>query len=142
MPANTKKTKNIALSYARMWPRELFDIVDEGKLAVKVCEDLQKPGVYVLYREEQPYYIGKASVSLFRRLHAHANQTTDRYFNLWNYFSAFVVDKKHIDEVEGILIASMPTANSAAPKIDIIPIPPSLSRILRKTRQGRYGRQK
>jgi uncharacterized protein YyaL (SSP411 family) len=137
MPANKKR---IAIEYARMWPREVFDIIEDGKLTIKeTIGPLTKPGVYVLYRDEHPYYIGKATSSLFRRLHDHANKSTDKYFNLWNYFSAFVVDEKHIDEVEGILIAAMPTANSAAPKINQIRVPEKVAKILRKARQRKFN---
>ncbi|MGA8234681.1 MAG: hypothetical protein WB795_24610, partial [Candidatus Acidiferrales bacterium] len=53
-----------------------------------------------------------------------------------NYFSAFVVpDAKHRDEVEGILIASMPTANSASPKIKRIPLPREVTRMMRGIRR-------
>jgi uncharacterized protein YyaL (SSP411 family) len=138
MPANKKR---IAIEYARMWPREVFDIMEEGRLTIKKgIGPLTKSGVYVLYRDEHPYYIGKAKKrTLFQRLHDHANKSTDKYFNLWNYFSAFVVDAKHIDEVEGILIAAMPTANSAARKIKQIRVPEKLAKILRKARQNKFN---
>lgn len=78
------KKKIIVIEYARMWPREVFDIIEERKLTIK--EILNKRGVYVLYRDEHPYYIGKAKSSLFKRLHDHANKSTDKYFNL-RYFN-------------------------------------------------------
>jgi hypothetical protein len=134
------KKSTIAIEYARMWPREVFDIIEGGKLSIKDGVDLlHKPGVYVLYRDEHPYYIGKATVSLFKRLHDHANKSTDKYFNLWNYFSAFAVNRKHIDEVEGILIAAMPTANSAAPKIRQVRVPLKLAKILREARRRQFS---
>lgn len=130
--------KKITIEFARMWPREIFDIKEGGKLIIKnIVGPLTKPGVYVLYRDEIPYYIGKTNRSLFERLHDHANKSTDKYFDLWNYFFAFVVANKHIDDVEGILIAAMPTANSAAPKIKQIQVPKKLANILRKARQSR-----
>ncbi len=133
--------KRIAVEYARMWPREIFDIKEEGKLIIKHMNTLlAKRGVYVLYRNEVPYYIGRATKrSLFERLHDHANKTTDKYFNLWNYFSAFVVAKKHIYEVEGILITAMPTANSAVPRIKQAQVPKKLANILRKARQSKFN---
>jgi len=74
---------------------------------------LDQPGVYILYREDQPYYVGQATC-LYDRIWAHANRPKDRHYNFWNFFSAFVVpDKRHIDEVEGILVASMPMDNSS-----------------------------
>lgn len=136
----------LVIRYARMWPRTIFDLFDDPedgkrkkKLAIHRITDLQRSGVYVLYIDDTPYYIGKATV-LFKRLHDHANKFTDRYFNLWNYFSAFVVDKKDMSEVEGILIAAMPTANSAAPRIPQAQIPIDLRKILREARTGIYGK--
>jgi len=74
--------------FISMWPRAVWDITEEGsrKLFLKKnLPELQEPGVYVLYREEVPYYIGKAGV-LYKRLHGHSNKSTDRYFNFWNFF--------------------------------------------------------
>ena len=123
--------------FISMWPREACDIrpKGEGRLFIRGVPELQKPGVYVLYREDQPYYIGQAEV-LRRRLYAHANQTTDRYYNFWNLFSAFIVrDKKYLDEVETILIAAMPTANSATPKLRRVPMPRTLTSQIRLVRK-------
>jgi hypothetical protein len=36
--------------------------------------DLNQPGVYVLYRDDVPYYIGKTSTTLLKRLRA-SNKT-------------------------------------------------------------------
>jgi hypothetical protein len=99
-----------------MWPRALFHM-KEGK---KVLRDaLQNPGVYVLYREDKPYYIGQASNPLIKRLSGHALKPNGRRYNFWNYFSAFEIgDRDHRNEVEAILISAMPTAaNSSRPKI-------------------------
>jgi hypothetical protein len=127
--------------YARMWPREIFDVMEEGrkKLFLRGRHDLDQPGVYILYRDEHPYYVGQAK-SLYRRLHDHANKSTDRYFNFWNYFSAFVVpNPEQLDEVEGILIASMPTANRAVPRLHLIEFPPEAAKVLRSARRRRLG---
>jgi GIY-YIG catalytic domain len=123
--------------FISMWPREACDITPEGesRLFMHGVPELQGPGVYVLYRDDQPHYIGQAKV-IRQRLHAHANQTTDRYYNFWNLFSVFLVkDEKYLDEVETILIASMPTANSATPKLRKIPMPPSLTSQIRLIRK-------
>jgi hypothetical protein len=115
-----------------MWPRVVFDL--KGSETVKEC--LREPGVYVLFRDDEPYYVGKTKNKLFWRLHVHATRTMDRYYHFWNYFSAFFVSNaKHRDEVEGILIAAMPTANSAAPKIKRIPLPRNVTEIMRKMRR-------
>ena len=136
MPANKSR---IVIKYARMWPREVFDIIEDRKLTIKGTNGfLNKRGVYVLYRDEHPYYIGKATSSLFKRLHDHANKSTDKYFNLWNYFSAFEVAEEYIDEVEGILIAAMPTANCAAPVIKQVRVPEEVAKIMREARRSKF----
>jgi hypothetical protein len=117
---------------AQMWPRIVFDF--EGKATVKEC--LSEPGVYVLFRDDVPYYVGKTAKKLFRRIRAHATKTRDRYYHFWNYFSAFVVpNAKHRDEVEGILIASMPTANGAIPRIKRIQLPINVNQLMHRMRK-------
>jgi predicted GIY-YIG superfamily endonuclease len=102
--------------FFRMWPRALFHMKD-GKDVL--AENLQQPGVYVLYRDDEPYYIGKTSKPLLKRLSTHALKPNARRYNFWNYFSAFeITNATHRDEVEAILISAMPTANSSRPKFD------------------------
>jgi len=97
-----------------MWPRALFHMKD-GKAVLK--ENLNQPGVYVLYRDDVPYYIGKTSTTLLKRLSNHALKPNARRYNFWSYFSAFeIMDPTHRDEIEAILISAMPTANSSQPK--------------------------
>ena|SRR3989344_4144754 len=128
-------SKKIITKYAQMWPREVFDIKEGKRLLSTVRERLDESGVYVLYRDDHPYYIGKTKGRLFHRIWSHANASRDRYYNFWNYFSAFVVpDKRHIDEVEGVLIASTLTANNATPKIKRLYLPNEVARILRQRR--------
>lgn len=143
MPASAKKTK-IVSQYVRMWPREVFDRLDtigDGKrkqLLVKGLEVLSKPGVYVLYRDDEPYYIGKTQNDMRRRIWAHANQPGRRLYHFWNFFSAFVIDDPQLrTEVEGILIAAMPTANSANPKLPRERMPPEVRNLLREMRRNR-----
>ena len=127
---------NIVTKYARMWPREVWDILDNNSLVLRKMPELQESGVYILYRDDVPHYIGKTKKALAKRLHDHSNKTSDRYFNFWNYFSFFVVpDPDHVDEIEGILIASMTTANSAAPRIEQIRMPKPIPAVLRKARR-------
>ena len=91
--------------------------------------------MYVLYRDDVPHYIGQAE-KLYRRLHDHANKSTDRYFNFWNFFSAFVVaDKKYLPEVEKILIAAMPTANSSTPRMNRVGMPKTIAARIRGIRR-------
>lgn len=118
--------------YAKMWPRRVF-LVSEGKrLSLAVRNVLKGPGVYVLYREDHPHYVGKTSRSLFNRIWNHATQPHDGYYLFWDYFSAFAVrQKKHRDEIEGILIAAMPTtANSSNPKFPRLKLPTRIARAL------------
>src|ERR1700686_3232216 len=101
--------------FFRMWPRALFHM-KQGQSVLKA--NLNKPGVYILYRDDEPYYIGKTSKPLINRLSNHALKPNARRYNFWNYFSAFhIKDSSHRDEVEAILISAMPTANSSQPKI-------------------------
>ncbi len=137
-----RKTQLIT-QYARMWPREVFDChVQEGNrkrplVKAKGLELLERPGVYVLYRSDIPYYVGQAD-KLRRRLWKHANRPGSRYYNFWNFFSAFVVeDGRHRNEVEGILIAAMPTANSAKPRLKTAKYPKPVVDLIRRIRQKR-----
>ena len=60
-------TPKIVTEYGRMWPREVFDILENKTLVIKALSALQQPGVYILYRDESPYYIGKTTKTLFSR---------------------------------------------------------------------------
>jgi hypothetical protein len=124
----------IVKEYARMWPREVFYLSEKGKRGhlAKGLELLsQHGGVYVLYREGVPYYVGKAT-RLYDRLWAHACQPGARYHNFWNHFSAFVIEgRRQMNQVEGILIAAMPTANGARPALKKAPMPEELSKMSR-----------
>ncbi len=111
------KKRKPAASYARMWPRELFNCKNGKEWLVDELEILSKPGVYVLYRNEIPYYVGKAAV-LRNRLWPHANRHGSKHYLFWNYFSVFVVqDPTARGQLESFLIAAMPTANGAKPRI-------------------------
>lgn len=136
-----KKTGKLVTGYVKMWPREVFNIHRGKKLVVNTAElkshlqILWNPGVYVLYRDEHPYYVGQASNKLFSRLHDHANKRTDTYFNFWDSFSAFAVPTDHLNEVEAILIAAMPTANSSKPKFKPVPLPKQIVKIFAERRK-------
>lgn len=145
-------TKDQILSqYARMWPREVFyrlaptETTNKTKGATKAkkgkktprllfrhIELLAKPGVYVLYRDGVPYYVGQAK-KLRSRLWQHACAPDTRYYNFWNFFSAFVVENEgDRNDIESILIAAMPTANSAKPKIKRESLPVGVRRMVRE----------
>jgi hypothetical protein len=119
----------IVSQYAQLWPRDVFNIRDGDRFDRDLKTALSGAGVYVLYREDNPYYIGQASKALFKRLRAHAVLPTDKYYNFWSHFSAYLVpDVDHLDEVEGILIAAMPlAANRARPHFERLNLPPSVS---------------
>jgi hypothetical protein len=131
-----RNSKRIVTEYIKMWPRAVFDMKVGNKHPKSIKDLLRCSGVYVLYRDDRPYYIGKASQTLWKRIWAHANATRDRYYHFWNYFSAFVVpDPAHLDEIEGVLIASMPTENSAIRRIDRIHLPADIAQTIHRQRQ-------
>ncbi len=138
-----KARKNqIVEEYAHMWPREVFDclVPDENskkkRKLVRGLELLDKPGVYVLYRDDVPYYVGQA-IRLRGRMKSHASVPGARYHNFWNFFSAFVIpDQRRRNEIEGILIAAMPTANSAKPRLKKAKFPLAVRKMVRNIRRN------
>src|SRR5262249_42130442 len=123
--------------YARMLPRDVFYCLVQNEngskrkkiVLAKGLEFVEEPGVYVLYRDDIPYYVGKAA-KLRNRLWAHACKPGARYHNFWNFFSAFVVhDPKLRNLIEAILITAMPTANGAKPRLRKIPFSPAVRRM-------------
>jgi hypothetical protein len=134
--------KQIVAGYARMWPRGVFERVPpvggDGRkqMLARSLDFLEKPGVYILYRDDTPYYIGQAE-KLRHRLWGHAKKPESRYYHFWNFFSAFAVENEAFrNQLEGILIASMPTANSAKPKLQRERMPKEVRKLL----QTIYGR--
>jgi hypothetical protein len=121
--------------FARMWPRSLFKKKEGGRLLMRwEVPDLQRPGVYVLYKGEEPHYVGRAN-RLYYRLHDHANKVTDPQFAHWDYFSAFALSddvkdpKAKIMELEAVLIAAIPRAvNHSTPRFPPLRIPKVLLR--------------
>src|SRR5260370_18280646 len=133
----TKKIGSELVSkHLRMWPREIFDRVDIiGKGKNRLLEgELKQPGVYVLYRDDRPYYVGQAE-NMRGRISSHATNPTNRLYHLWDFFSAFVIKDEGLrSQVEGILIAAMPTANNANPKLTTHPMPAAGRNLLREIR--------
>jgi hypothetical protein len=128
--------RGITTGYASLWPREIFDIKKNGKLLAETMPFLQQKGVYILYRDEIPYYIGRTDGSLCHRISFHATNPTKRRYRFWNLFSAFAVPNEYErQELEAILIAAMPTANSAKPKLDKIRTPPEIKKLMSAMRQ-------
>ncbi|MGD0902071.1 MAG: GIY-YIG nuclease family protein [Terracidiphilus sp.] len=135
--------------FIRMWPRAIFDTpaMIEGhrgkqpSIAMTIKE-LERPGVYILYIDDQPFYVGQAQGKLRSRLRAHANGVGGLRSYFWNYFSAFIVENpKHIDEVEAILISAMPSVitNSSKPKLPRVRITEPIRRRMRELRKnGQY----
>jgi hypothetical protein len=133
-------------THIRMWPRELFEGTEaESKtmLARKLeaVHPLNQSGVYVLYRDDVPFYIGQAK-NLRKRLWQHAWNPESRHFNFWNFFTAFVIkDKKHMNQLEAILITAMPTANGARPKIQKEKLPAAVVDRIRDIRRSRANQR-
>ena len=118
--------------FAEFWPREVFDL-REGKHGLLKDEliNFKGPGVYILYREDEPYYIGKSKNNVSSRLHSHANKLGGRYSRHWNYFSVFMIPVDKVLDLEGILIAAIPkAANSAKTKMKKIPLSTKVKRLL------------
>lgn len=140
-----KKKKEFSTLFIRKWPRAVFDLVDKevgrgSALVAKSLEVLSSPGVYVLYHDDQPYYVGKAD-RLRKRLYQHANSPNNRGYDRWNSFSAFVVndDPNLMSYLEAVLIAAMPTQNSAKPKLQRVSMRSSVARIVKELRLAKQG---
>jgi len=137
--------KDIVSKFIRMLPRAIFHTPEiqgqKGSIASKI-EELKGPGVYIPYRDDVPFYVGKTEGKLFNRLWQHANgvSTTRSYF--WNYFSAFIVkNPRSIAEVEAILISAMPSVitNAARPRLEKMRKGKSIIELLRALRKkGQY----
>jgi hypothetical protein len=122
--------------HASLWPREIFDLKKNGKLLAETIPFLSEKGVYILYKDEIPYYIGMTDDSLFTRICGHATNPAKKRYRFWNLFTAFAVpDKYERQELEAILIAAMPTANSAKPKLNKIRTPPQIRQLMRAMRE-------
>jgi len=142
--------KQIATSlvnrFIKMWPRAIFDTptTKPGKRQsiAKTLTVLDQPGVYILYRDDQPFYVGQAKGKLRSRLRAHANNVGSSKNYFWNYFSAFLVkDPNHINEVEAILISAMPSVvtNSSKPKLSREKMDSETREVIRQMRmRGAY----
>lgn len=56
---------------------------DDGHLIIRPeVPELNERGVYILYKDEEPYYVGRAD-RLWIRMHSHSNRVTDRYYAHW-----------------------------------------------------------
>jgi hypothetical protein len=116
--------KHIIKGYLRNWPRQIFGMSKQDRTKTGVREILHHPGVYILYDRRIPYYIGRTDHTLWGRIYGHARNSSTRYFNFWDNFSAFIIeDERDRVRVEGILIAAMPSANGAQPRLHRISLP-------------------
>jgi GIY-YIG catalytic domain len=139
MPTN--KTGNALVSkHLRMWPREIFDRIDligKGRGKQPLTEELKQPGVYILYRDDAPYYVGKAK-NMRVRLRTHATDPASHLYHFWNFFSAFVIKNERLmSQLEGVLIAAMPTANGASPRLPKQAMPKTVRNLLRDIRRAK-----
>jgi hypothetical protein len=131
-------------NFIRMWPRAIFHTsVNDGRKGsiAHWIPELAESGVYVLYRDDVPFYVGQAQ-KLRTRLRKHANSVMSSKTYFWNYFSAFIVkDKSHIKEVEAILISAMPSvvSNSSKPVLKKVPMDDPTKHLVRELRKnGQY----
>ncbi|MDP9162078.1 MAG: GIY-YIG nuclease family protein [Acidobacteriota bacterium] len=141
------KPNDVQLEFARMWPRDVFYRRGEVKantnsrarlktksalrLLFRSIDLLSKGGVYILYRDDVPYYVGQAT-RLRTRLWSHACNPDARHFNHWNFFSAFVINSRaERNYIESILIAAMPTANGMKP-LKRQPLPSEVVKMIRQ----------
>lgn len=131
--------------FIRMWPRSIFSKpAKDGsrKTIAMTIPELMKPGVYILYRDDVPFYVGQTKYRLRTRLRAHASSVNSPKSYFWNYFSAFIVESpSHIDEVEAILISAMPAVitNSSTPRFERVVIGEPTRRLIRELRdKGNY----
>lgn len=120
-------------SYIRMWPREVFGLKDGNKPLKSIYRELEKkPGIYILYQNGQPYYVGQAK-NLWKRIRRHAGSQNAKYYHHWTHFSAFFLsDTRHINELEGLVISAFGTsiANSSQRRMKRILLPKDAARRL------------
>jgi hypothetical protein len=127
--------------FIRMWPRAIFhtpEIQDKRGTIASSVRELDASGVYILYRDDVPFYVGKTDGSLRSRLWRHANGVVSLQSYFWNYFSAYIVkDSNHIAEVEAILISAMPSVimNGAKPRLTRVPTNKSIRKLMRELRK-------
>ena len=120
-------------AYLKMWPRELFSKKHGARLLIREeVEEMEFPGIYILYKDEDPFYVGRAN-RLVSRLHSHANKITSKHYQFWTHFSAFALNPKVKDRaqklalLEAVLIAAMPKArNGSTPRFKRVQIPKSM----------------
>ena len=70
----------------------------------------ENSGLYVLYKNDDLYYVGITGRDLFWRLYHH---TRDKHKNKWNKFSVFIIGKgRYLKDVESMAqLISNPPAN-------------------------------
>ena len=82
----------------------------------------EKAGVYIIYEPAGPFYVGRSSCNIRRRLLAHLNSTGNQNVKLARNikevrptltFTYAVLPKANQSEVEGVLIASLGVAKLA-----------------------------
>jgi hypothetical protein len=62
-------------SFIQMWPRAIFETPAQPrgrKTIASTIKELEKSGVYVLYRDDVPFYVGKTEGKLRFRIRQHA----------------------------------------------------------------------
>lgn len=129
---------NIINEHCHMWPRDVYHFRrndEKSKVVDEVKNALQgKPGLYVLFRDDVPYYVGRANC-LFSRVRDHALDLDSSYCRFWNYFSAFMVsNQEQMAELEALLIAVTSTGvNGEKPELSgRIPLKGTLKNALKE----------
>jgi hypothetical protein len=130
-----KTTKPMIAAYIQKWPRTVYNLKDGNQPLESIREKLrQKPGIYILYQNSQPYYVGQAR-NLWVRIRKHATNQNAKHYQPWTHFSAFIVnDIQSIKELEGLIIAAFDTAvvNGAKPRMTKILLPKDATKRLAK----------
>lgn len=136
---------HLVKEYVRLWPRAIFDCITssgEERRKTYLASDaeldvLKHAGVYILYRGDVPFYIGKTDGWLLKRLTVHATRHGGLSTYFWDHFSAFIIeDKQSRIDVESILIAAIPTAaNSAKPKLNRKRLPRKIVGMVKQRRE-------
>lgn len=106
-------------------PAEVMEEESFRKTLREIMKDWS--GIYVLYKDDKIYYIGKAT-SGFWRLWNHFKRS--KHSGKWNKFSIFRFRTKNLIDIETLLLRiSKPKGNKSIPRI---PKDMELTKILKK----------
>jgi hypothetical protein len=130
-----KTDQTMINAYIRMWPRQVYNLKIGNKHLESIRQELhQKSGIYILYRNGTPHYVGQAR-NLWRRIRNHTINQNAKHYHHWTHFSAFILsDIEHMNELEGLIIAAsgLGIANSARHRMKMILLPKDARKALSK----------